>query len=198
MIQAINYLLRERRDIKLILAGSGETEALLRTKIPREWNEHFVFTGRIEQEEILRYYSVIDICVYPRLSTRMTELTTSIRPLEAMAMECAVIGSNVGGMAELLRHNKTGFVVETDDKVALGARISQLVNNPIERKELGKRARAQIMKQRDWSQIAIKYAEIYQRLAPLKGVRLLNGVSFPEAENQTWQESQPSESRTKI
>ena len=198
LIQAMNYLLRERRDIKLILAGSGETEAFLRTRIPREWNEHFIFTGRIEQEEILRYYSVIDICVYPRLSTRMTELTTSIRPLEAMAMECAVIGSNVGGMAELLRHNKTGFVVETDDKVALGARISQLVNNPIERKELGKRARAQIIKQRDWSQIAIKYAEIYQRLAPLKGVRLLNGVSVPETEAQTWQESQPSESQTKI
>ena len=53
----------------------------------------------------------------------MTELTTSVRPLEAMAMERAVIGSNVGGMAELFRHNKTGFVVETDDKVALGARF---------------------------------------------------------------------------
>jgi PEP-CTERM/exosortase A-associated glycosyltransferase len=194
------YLLRERRDLKLILAGSGEVEAQLRARVPREWHDHFIFTGRIEQEDILRYYSVIDICVYPRLSTRMTELTTSIRPLEAMSMERAVIGSNVGGIAELIRHNKTGLVVETDDRVTLGASISHLVNNPNERKEIGKRARAQVIKQRDWASIALKYADIYQRVVSVKSARLLAGLPVPatEQERQAWQESQPSESQTKI
>jgi PEP-CTERM/exosortase A-associated glycosyltransferase len=200
LVSMMNYLLRERRDLKLILAGSGETEAQLRARVPREWTEHFIFTGRIEQEDILRYYSVIDICVYPRLSTRMTELTTPIRPLEAMAMERAVIGSNVGGIAELIRHNKTGFVVETDDKVTLGASISYLVNNPNERREMGKRARAQIIKQRDWSTIARRYADIYQRVLSVKSGRLLTGIEVPEAEKekQGWQKGQPSESQTKI
>lgn len=200
LIGMMNYLLRERRDIKLILAGSGETESALRARVPREWTDHFIFTGRIEPEEILRYYSVIDICVYPRLSTRMTELTTSTRPLEAMAMERAVIGSNVGGMAELIRHHKTGFVVETDDKIALGATISYLVNNPNERREIGKRARAQVVKNRDWTQIALRYADIYQRVMSVKNVNLLAGLELPtaEAEIQSWQDRQPSESRTKI
>ena len=130
----------------------------------------------------------------------MTELTTSIRPLEAMAMERAVVGSNVGGIAELIRHNKTGFVVETDDKVALGATISYLINNPNERKEMGKRARAQIVKQREWATIALKYSEIYQRVVSVKSTRLLTGIEVPETENerQAWQEGQPSESQTKI
>jgi glycogen(starch) synthase len=200
LLGVMSYLLRERRDLKLILAGSGETEAQLRARVPREWTEQFIFTGRIEQEDILRYYSVIDICVYPRLSTRMTELTTPIRPLEAMAMERAVIGSNVGGIAELIRHHKTGFVVETDDKVTLGASISYLVNNPHERREMGKRARVQMIKQRDWSTIALRYADIYQRVLSVKSGRLLTGIEVPEAEKerQVWQESQPSESQTKI
>lgn len=200
LVSMMIYLLRERRDLKLILAGSGEVESQLRARVPREWSEHFIFTGRIEQEDILRYYSVIDICVYPRLSTRMTELTTPIRPLEAMSMERAVIGSNVGGIAELIRHNKTGFVVETDDKVALGASISHLVNNPYERKEMGKRARTQVVKQREWAAIAMKYLDIYQRVTSTKDTRLLTGLQVAEAEleRQTWQESQPSESQTKI
>jgi glycogen synthase len=200
LMTVMHYLLRERRDIKLILAGTGEMEAYLRTRVPREWNEYFIFTGRIEQEDILRYYSVIDICVYPRLSTRMTELTTSIRPLEAMSMERVVIGSNVGGMAELLRHNKTGFVVETDDKVALGATISHLIRDPNERREIGKRARAQIIKQRDWANIALRYADIYQRMLSAKGAKLLPGIEAPAPtpERQVWQESQPSESHTEI
>lgn len=200
LVSMMIYLLRERRDLKLILAGSGEVESQLRARVPREWNDHFIFTGRIEQEDILRYYSVIDICVYPRLSTRMTELTTPIRPLEAMSMERAVIGSNVGGIAELIRHNKTGFVVETDDKVTLGASISYLVNNPHERKEMGRRARAQVIKQRDWSTIALKYSDIYNRVTSVKSTRLLTGLPVPETEQerQAWQDSQPSESRTKI
>lgn len=200
LLTVMTYLLRERRDIKLILAGSGEMETQLRARVPREWSDHFIFTGRIEQEEILRYYSVIDICVYPRLSTRMTELTTSIRPLEAMSMERTVIGSNVGGIAELIRHHKTGFVVETDDKVTLGATISHLVRNSNERKEIGKRARAQVIKERDWTNIALRYADIYQRVLSTKSATLLNGIEVPGTEKdlQTWQESQPSESRTKI
>lgn len=200
LVGVMNYLLRERRDIKLILAGAGEMEAQLRARVPREWSEHFIFTGRIEQEDILRYYSVIDICVYPRLSTRLTELTTSIRPLEAMSMERAVIGSNVGGIAELIRHNKTGFVVETDDKVTLGATISHLVNNPNERREMGKRARAQVIKERDWAHIALRYADIYQRVLSVESAKLLTGIEAPALEpgQQAWQESRASESRTKI
>jgi PEP-CTERM/exosortase A-associated glycosyltransferase len=200
LISVMIYLLRERRDLKLILAGSGEMESQLRARVPRERQDYFIFTGRIEQEDILRYYSVIDICVYPRLSTRMTELTTSIRPLEAMSMERAVIGSNVGGIAELIRHNKTGLVVETDDNVTLGASISHLINNPNERKEIGKRARAHVIKQRDWASIALKYADIYHRVVSVKSARLLTGLAVPatEQERQVWQESQPSESQTKI
>jgi glycogen synthase len=198
LLGVMNYLLRERRDLKLILAGTGEMEAQLRARIPRELNQHFIFTGRIEQEDILRYYSVIDICVYPRLSTRLTELTTSIRPLEAMSMERAVIGSNVGGIAELIRHNKTGFVVETDDKVTLGATISSLVNNPNERREIGKRARTQVCQERDWSSIALRYADIYQRVLSVKSAKLPADIEAPALEQQAWQESRASESRTKI
>ncbi len=198
LLSIMTHLLRERRDIKLILAGSGEVEAQLRARVPREWHDHIIFTGRIEHEDILRYYSVIDICVYPRLSTRMTELTTPTRPLEAMSMERAVIVSNVAAIAELVRHNKTGFVVETDDKTAFSANISYLVNNPKERRAMGQRARADVIKHRDWKQVALKYADIYQRVLAAKNVKLLAGIEIPEAEVPIWKDKQPSESRTKI
>jgi hypothetical protein len=65
---------------------------------------------------------------------------------------------------------------------------------------MGKRARAQVIKQRDWASIALKYADIYQRVVSVKSARLLAGLPVPatEQERQAWQESQPSESQTKI
>ena len=47
-------------------------------------------------------YSLIDVLAYPRRSLRITELVTPLKPLEAMAMEKAVIGSDVGGIRELI------------------------------------------------------------------------------------------------
>lgn len=164
LVSAMLYVLRERRDVKLLLAGSGEAEEALRVRVPREWRGHFVFARAIEQEDVPRYYSVMDILVYPRRSTRLTELTTSTRPLEAMAMERAVIASGVGGMSELIRHGRTGFIVETDNPNTLAAWISRLVGNRAERREIGRNARAYVVEKRDWKCIASRYLEIYSHL----------------------------------
>lgn len=186
LVEATIRLLRERRDVALVLAGAGEMEGQLRARVPKEWADHFIFTGKIEQEDILRYYSIMDICVYPRHSTRMTELTTSIRPLEAMAMERAVIGSNVGGIAELIKPNKTGLVVECDDMLRLSAAIAYLINNPIARREMGKRARAHILKQRDWTQIGRQYAEVYSRISPQRPQNQLSTRMEPDPMTSTY------------
>jgi glycogen synthase len=164
LVGAMLYVLRERRDVKLLLAGSGEAEAALRARVPHEWRGHFVFAGRIEQEDVPRHYSVMDVLVYPRRSTRLTELTSSTRPLEAMAMERAVIASGVGGMCELVSHGKTGFLVEADNRHALAGLIARLVGNRAERQAVGHNARAYVVAERDWERVTERYLKLYRDL----------------------------------
>lgn len=190
LIGAMLHVLRERRDFKVLLAGAGEAEASLRAHIPREWREHFLFAGRIEQEDVPRYYTVMDMVVYPRVSTRLTELTTSTRPLEAMAMERPVIASGVGGMAELIRHGKTGYLVETDSWTTLAAWILRLASQRAGRLMVGVNARAFVVEHHDWERIAERYMKLYSPL-------LATGSSplSPETVAAGWPDECPPEPR---
>ena len=59
--------------------------------------------------------------------------------LAAMASGVPVIASRVGGLPELIEHERTGLLVETHDQ--LGEALSRLVRNPREAEEMGLRAR---------------------------------------------------------
>jgi PEP-CTERM/exosortase A-associated glycosyltransferase len=164
LIEAMRLVLGERRDVKLALVGEGEMDELLRAQVPAELREHFVFAGRVPHKDVRQYYSVMDILVYPRLSSRLTEMTTPLKPLEAMSMERAIIGSRVGGLGELIRHKDTGLLVEAGSSNALAAAIMQLAVNAPERSGLGRRARQYVVDQRDWKRLTARYLDIYDSL----------------------------------
>ena len=164
LVDAMLFLLQERNDVKLLLAGEGEMDQPLRNRIPAHLRDHFIFAGKVPHDQVLRYYSVMDVLVYPRISSRLTELTTPLKPLEAMAMERAVICSDVGGMCELVRDRETGLLVEADNTMALAASISRLASNVEEREAIGQRAREAVVRTRDWERIAERYFDIYGRL----------------------------------
>ncbi len=52
------------------------------------------------------YYFTSDIFIIPRPSTISSELVTPLKLLEAMSMESVVLGSNVGGISEVITSEK--------------------------------------------------------------------------------------------
>ncbi len=162
LVEAMIRLLAERSDVKLLLVGEGEAEDTLRQRAPADLREYFVFAGKAPHDEIRRYYSVMDILVYPRVSSRLTELTTPLKPLEAMAMEKAVVGSDVGGLRELLDDGETGFLIEPGNPHALAKCLSGLIENETVRRAAGKNAREFVARERDWEQIVARYLNVYR------------------------------------
>ena len=51
--------------------------------------------GAVPHADIARFYSVVDLLVYPRRRTRLTELVTPLKPLEAMAQGKLVLASDI-------------------------------------------------------------------------------------------------------
>src|SRR5208283_5509955 len=82
-----------------------------------------VFTGRVMHDDVRRYYDLADILVFPRVSMRLTELVTPLKPLEAMAQERIVVASNVGGHRELISDRETGYLFPPDDPQHLAAAV---------------------------------------------------------------------------
>lgn len=162
LIDAVVLLLAERNDVKLLLVGEGEAEPALRRRVPGKLRDHFVFAGKAPHADARRYYSTMDILVYPRVRSRLTELTTPLKPLEAMAMERVVVGSDVGGLRELFSDGETGFLVEPENPQALAKRLLSLIESPAMRSAMGKRAREFVARERDWDEVVSRYLDVYR------------------------------------
>src|SRR6266480_2659777 len=164
LVEALARLIkRGRSDLAGLIVGTGATYEACREIAQRHGlADRIVHPGHVPAEEVERMYSVIDVLAYPRRSLRITELVTPLKPLEAMAMQKAVIGSDVGGIRELIQDGMTGLLHRSGDAGDLAAKIETLADNPSLRHTLGRQARAWVAEQRDWKHIIPQYVPIYE------------------------------------
>ncbi|RJQ23915.1 glycosyltransferase [Candidatus Parcubacteria bacterium] len=163
LIEVMFSVARDKPESFFLLVGGGETETVVREKFKIQNLPNVCYAGRVPHKEVLDYYSLIDIFVYPRKSSRVTELTTPLKPLEALAMGKAVICSSVGGLIELVGKDNALFF-PPGNKEKLKKCIVDLFENAELRAEFGEKGKAMVLRERAWSQIAKKYVEIYKML----------------------------------
>jgi PEP-CTERM/exosortase A-associated glycosyltransferase len=155
----------ERRGIccKLLILGEGEDLPEIIQAIRAEGAGSYVrVLGCVPYEQVQRYYSLIDILVYPRRSVRLTELVTPLKPLEAMAQEKAVLASRVGGILELVEHEQTGLLFRSEDIDDFCHQAERVIQNESLRHKLGERARRAVLSQKDWPVVARGYERVYE------------------------------------
>src|SRR6266851_5369937 len=162
LVRAVAELRRRGTACKLLIIGDGEEMPAVREAV-REWNaEEFIqVLGRAPHDEIERYYSVADALVYPRHSIRLTELVTPLKPLEAMALGKAILGSDVGGIRELVKPEKTGVLYRADNVEDFCKQAKRLLSQTSLQRKLGQEARQFILREKDWKVLARRYIDIY-------------------------------------
>lgn len=165
LIRAMPAIVRENRDILLLLVGGGQVDVQLRA-LAREQGcgNAVLFTGKVPHDQVNRYYSIIDLLVYPRISKRITELVTPLKPLEAMAMEKAVLMSDVGGLKELADADNVAVFFKAGDVTELAVKCLELCENPELRKQIGLNARQNVIAHWGWDKRALADIDIYKKL----------------------------------
>ena len=97
LIAAMPALIEAQPDARLLLVGGGPCEAALRQQARVSVAAKAIrFVGRVPHDEVERYYALCDILAYPRKRSRLTDLVTPLKPLEAMAQDRLVAASDVG------------------------------------------------------------------------------------------------------
>lgn len=165
LVQALIQLIKSGRDdIRGLIVGTGPTyDAVKQLTIDAGLTDKILHPGKVPHSEVKALYSIVDILAYPRDSQRITELVTPLKPLEAMAMEKAVIGSDVGGLKELIEDGVTGLLHRHEDASDLAAKIALLTDDPALRARLGKSGREHMLKTRDWRRIIETHFAVYER-----------------------------------
>jgi glycosyltransferase involved in cell wall biosynthesis len=157
-------LTSRRADLRLLLVGGGPREEALRDQIRRKGLEQVVvMPGRIPKERIPGLYGLVDILVYPRYSTRLTELVTPLKPLEAMAMGKPLVASDIGGHRELIQQRRTGLLFSPGSVPALASAIETVLDDGALRADLVREGRAWVESNRAWSITTAVYPKVYAR-----------------------------------
>ena len=165
LLEALPTMLAVDPRVRLLLVGGGPQEPQLRQLADRlGLADKVVFTGRVPHDEVRRYYDLVDVLVYPRLSMRLTELVTPLKPLEAMAQGRLLVASDVGGHRELIRDQETGVLFKAGDAEALAEKVLGLLANERGWAPMRGAARRFVERERSWAQSVGRYRQVYPRL----------------------------------
>jgi PEP-CTERM/exosortase A-associated glycosyltransferase len=165
MLEALPAIAEKNKSVIFLLVGGGPEEELIKRKIEElGLQDKVIVTGRVPHEEVHRYYSVVDVFTYPRLSMRLTDLVTPLKPLEAMAQGRLVVASDVGGHRELIEDGKTGVLFKADDAASLASAVCKLLDNRHEWQDLREAGRKFVEQERSWQASVGRYVDVYNRL----------------------------------
>lgn len=175
LLRAVPALSARHPDLRVLLVGGGPQDENLR-RLAQELGigERVIFTGRVPHDQVQKYYDLLDVLVYPRLSMRLTDLVTPLKPLEAMAQGRILAASSVGGHRELIADGKTGVLFAPDDPQALADKVGDLLATQDRWPALRAAGRAYVETERNWRVSVARYQRVY---AMATGRGLTGGVN---------------------
>jgi PEP-CTERM/exosortase A-associated glycosyltransferase len=164
LLEAFKEIHRREPRARMLVVGDGpEREGLVAAARDAGLGDVAQFTGLVPHEQILQYYSIMDVLVYPRIDARINQTVTPLKPLEAMAMGKVCIASDVGGLTELVDDGRTGLVFRAGDARDLAEKTVRLASDSALMQQLSTQGYEAVRREREWSAIASRYADIYRR-----------------------------------
>lgn len=150
-------------DVDLWIAGNGPLKRELQ-KLSEKLgiSSHVKFLGSISREEVLRLAKNALAVIVPSIPSDGVVEATSLAVLEAMACGTAVIASNIGGLAELIQHNETGFLVPPNDYQSLSQIIRILICKPDFKEKICNQERQYVLQNLDTPIWLSKIKKVYE------------------------------------
>ncbi|MHB1418803.1 MAG: glycosyltransferase family 4 protein [Bacillota bacterium] len=160
----LSLLLERDPRYYLIYAGDGEQKDRLEQLVKEKGLQKRVrLLGAVDQQTMLEYYALSDVVLIPSVHSAGVEEATSIAALEGMAAGLPVVASNIGGLAEIIRHRETGWLVPERDPQAIAEAVHTLVRDQKLCRDLGRRARDYIVAHHSHTSAARLYLGAYQK-----------------------------------
>jgi glycosyltransferase involved in cell wall biosynthesis len=157
LIRAIKALVDAGRNVKLTVIGAGPERQYLESLVGELGLSNLVeFAGSLSEDRIIEYMKQSDIFV---LASHAEPL--GVVYMEAMAMEVPTIGTNAGGVPEIITDGRDGLLVSPGDEQSLTQAISRLMENSDLRVQLARCGRGTVAERFD---SRIGAATLYQKL----------------------------------
>lgn len=161
LFEAISYLIKEKSDvfIKVFVVGDGPLKASL-----IEYAENLGIAVHTDFKGLLSDVTPIihdsDVLVLPSIEREALGMTL----LEGMCRAKPVIGTNIGGIPEIINDEVNGYLVKPMDSLALSEKLSILIEDPEKRMKMGMEGRRIFKEKFDAGIMIRKIDELYESL----------------------------------
>jgi len=167
LLKAFNILAKRYPDLKLVVVGplsdhfgeegiSEYARALMvyaKRFLPRN---SYVFTGAVDRETLRKLYSVAYTCVLPSYFEAFPMVL-----IEAMASGCPVVGSNAGGIPDVIADGYSGLLFRRGDYTDLVLKLEILLEEESLRNAISTNARKYVIEKFSWQTVALKIRTVY-------------------------------------
>lgn len=161
LIRAMANVVRTMPQARLLIVGDGpERSALEAEARARGIFDHVIWAGRLPRTRAYEHLAIADVVVVP---SRFEGF--GLTAAEAMAFAKPVVASAVGGLREVVTHERSGLLVSVDDAAAMSRSITALLDDPARRSRMGLAGRRRVEDEYSFETFARRWSGLYEALA---------------------------------
>jgi len=158
LVDAVNNVFNEMKNVKLIIVGSGPYLQKIKIKVNTlKIKDNVIYIDKVPNKNLPMYYNLADIVVVPSLGMEGLPFVV----IEAMSCGKPVIASDIGGIPTAIEHLKEGVLVEPGNIRELSDRILELLNDQEMAENLGRAGRQKAIEKFSLDSMVERTIEIY-------------------------------------
>lgn len=158
LIRAFRMLLDEGRKLQLYIVGDGPSRGRFEELVEELGLSDFTtFSGYVE--EVPSVLRGLDVLVIPSISH---EGIPQIG-LQALACQTPVVGSDFGGIPEVIRHDQTGTIFPRGDVQALADSLRRVLEEPDRTRDLALAGRKFVEQEHSLSRMVERTEDVYRK-----------------------------------
>lgn len=147
------------KDVPDIISGAPSTWEMMQSLFSEKALSNVSYLGSVPYQGIQKHISESTVCVFPSFAEALP-----VSWIEAMAMQKAVVASNIGWATDVIDDGVNGFLVDPKNHVAYASKINTLLSNTPMRQQFGISAREKVIQKFSISVVAQQSLAFYKSL----------------------------------
>lgn len=148
------------KDVSDIISGSASTWQMMQQLFTEQALLNVSYLGSVPYQEIQKYISQSSVCVFPSFAEALP-----VSWIEAMAMQKAIVASNIGWATDVIDDEVNGFLVNPKSHAAYASKINILLSNASLREQFGISAREKVIQKFSISVVAQQSLSFYKQFS---------------------------------
>lgn len=147
------------RDAADVVSGNHSTWNMMLPMFEPEALKQVSYLGSVPYADIAKHINEAAVCLFPTFAEALP-----VSWIEAMAMEKAIVASDIGWATEVVDNGVNGFLVNPKEHQQFADKINNLLENESLRIQFGEQARKKVVQKFSIEVIAQQSADFYKEV----------------------------------